>query len=167
MKMFTQLIKTIIVFTFFSIVCVNVYAANTIDGIRVWPAPENTRVVFDLSAKPEYKYFTLNNPERLVIDFKHSKNATALKNVLKKDKRITKIRTSTPKNKTTTRLVLELKESYKTAIFPLAPAGSYGNRLVVDLFDKNRTVKTVEKNSGNGKRAVSYTHLTLPTIYSV
>lgn len=31
-----------------------VIAANSIDGVRVWPAPENTRVVFDLKNKPEY-----------------------------------------------------------------------------------------------------------------
>jgi len=147
-----RLLNTVIIFALFSVVCTTAFAANSIDGIRVWPAPENTRVVFDLSAKPEYKYFTLKNPDRLVIDFKHSKNATALKNVLKNDKRIKKIRTSTPKAKTTTRLVLELKESYRTSIFPLAPAGSYGNRLVVDLFDKNRTVKTATKRSNNNEK---------------
>ena len=31
----------------------DVFAANSIDGVRVWPAPENTRVVFDLKSKPE------------------------------------------------------------------------------------------------------------------
>jgi N-acetylmuramoyl-L-alanine amidase len=28
-----------------------VFAANSIDGIRVWPAPENTRIVFDVKQK--------------------------------------------------------------------------------------------------------------------
>ena len=32
---------------------------NSIDGVRVWPAPENTRVVFDLKSKPEYEATSL------------------------------------------------------------------------------------------------------------
>jgi len=126
------------------------YAANSIDGIRVWPAPENTRLVFDLRQKPEFSYFSLKEPQRLVIDFKNSKNAVRLKNLAKNDKRIKRIRTSTAKNKASTRLVLELANEYQLAVFPLAPAGQYGNRLVVDLYDKNRssqpkTVNTSEK----------------------
>ena len=57
------------------------FAANSIDGIRVWPAPENTRIVFDVKKKPDYKYFTLSNPNRLVIDFTNTKNMVKLKNL--------------------------------------------------------------------------------------
>ena len=95
---------------------------SSIDGVRVWPAPENTRIVFDLSKKPDYKYFSLKNPQRLVIDFKNSKNNASLTNLLKKDKRVIRIRTSKSKSKDT-RLVLELANNYQLAIFPLAPAG--------------------------------------------
>ena len=93
-----------------------VQASNTIDGVRVWPAPENTRVVFDLQQKPEYSYFSLSNPHRLVIDFKNSKNAVTLKNIAKDDKRINKIRTSTSKKTGATRLVLELANDYQQTI---------------------------------------------------
>ena len=116
---------------------------NTIDSVRVWPSPENTRVVFDLKTTPEFTYFTLKNPQRLVIDFGGTRNLASLKNLLAKDKRIKKIRLSKPKNKQSTRLVLELKETYKVNVFALAPAGQYGNRLVVDLFDTNRVVQSV------------------------
>jgi len=117
---------------------------NSIDGVRVWPAPENTRVVFDLSNKPDYKFFSLKNPQRLVIDFKNSKNRVSFKNLLKNDKRIKRIRTSNPKSKGTTRLVLELADDYSLTVFPLAPAGQYGNRLVVDLHDKRMTNKVAD-----------------------
>lgn len=113
-------------------------AANTIDSVRVWPAPENTRVVFDLGKKPEYKYFTLTAPHRLVIDFENSKRNVNLANIGKNDPRIRKIRTSKSKKTGTTRLVLELNAKYKTTVFPLAPAGQYGHRLVIDLFDKEQ-----------------------------
>ena len=39
----------------YSCFCLTALAANRIDGIRVWPAPENTRIVFDLQNKPDYK----------------------------------------------------------------------------------------------------------------
>ena len=122
---------------------------NSIDGVRVWPAPENTRIVFDLSNKPDYKYFSLKNPQRLVIDFKNSKNSVSFKNLLKKDKRIKRIRTSNSKTKTTTRLVLELADDYSLAVFPLAPAGQYGNRLVIDLFDQEKITQRVHTPKNN------------------
>ena len=113
-----------------------VFAANSIDGIRVWPAPENTRVVFDVKQKPDYKYFTLSNPNRLVIDFKNTKNTVALKKLAANDPRVKRFRSSYSKGKT--RLVLELAENYQLTAFPLSPAGQYGNRLVIDLYDKRR-----------------------------
>lgn len=128
--------------------------SNSIDGIRVWPAPENTRVVFDLKNKPEYKYFTLTKPNRLVIDFKNTKNSTALSSLAKTDPRIKLFRTSKSKTQTDTRLVLELKKSFELTVFPLAPAGQYGDRLVVDLHDKNEKRQALKTIESNGKRDI-------------
>jgi N-acetylmuramoyl-L-alanine amidase len=127
----------------------NVFAANNIKGVRIWPAPENTRVVFDLSQKPDFTHFALSNPKRLVIDFANSKPSVSFTNVLNNDKRIKKIRLSAPKKKGTTRLVLDLADDYQLTIFPLNPAGSYGHRVVIDLYDKygKNTVKTTTKNT--------------------
>lgn len=135
-------------------VCQYAFAKNSIDGVRVWPSPENTRVVFDLKSTPDFTYFTLANPQRLVIDFKHTQNVASLRNLLSKDKRIQKIRLSTPKTKTSTRLVLELKEAYKLNVFALAPAGQYGDRLVVDLYDKNRVIQKSEPTNNNKRDIV-------------
>lgn len=120
-------------------------SSNNINGIRVWPAPENTRIVFDLKKTPEYKYFSLSKPNRLVIDFAKTTNSVALKKLAAKDPRIKLFRTSKTQSKSTTRLVLELNKSYKLTVFPLAPAGQYGNRLVIDLHDKNRKQKITSK----------------------
>lgn len=117
------------------------FAKNSIDGVRVWPSPENTRVVFDLKSTPEFTYFSLTNPQRLVIDFKDTQNVASLRNLLAKDKRIKNIRLSSPKEKNSTRLVLDLTEAYQLNVFALAPAGQYGDRLVVDLYDKNRVAQ--------------------------
>lgn len=131
-----------------------VASSNSIDGIRVWPAPENTRIVFDLKNKPEYKYFTLSKPNRLVIDFKNTKNSTALKALAKNDPRIKLFRTSTAKSKSGTRLVLELAKSYQLTVFPLKPAGQYGDRLVVDLHDKKEKKQTIKTTTPSGKRDI-------------
>ena len=47
------------------------YAAE-VDSLRLWRAPDNTRLVLDLSGPVEHKVFTLDNPNRLVIDIKNS-----------------------------------------------------------------------------------------------
>ncbi|MDO6445031.1 N-acetylmuramoyl-L-alanine amidase [Colwellia sp. 1_MG-2023] len=135
----------------------SIYAAqsnNSIDGIRVWPAPENTRLVFDLKDTPDYSYFSLANPQRLVIDFQSTKNLVNLQALAENDKRIKTIRTSTAKNKASTRLVLELHEKYNLNVFPLAPAGQYGNRLVVDLFDQDRVTHSIQTTNKNDKRDI-------------
>ncbi|WP_448553881.1 N-acetylmuramoyl-L-alanine amidase [Thalassotalea montiporae] len=136
------------------LVSLNVLASNKINGVRVWPAPENTRVVFDLSKKPDYSYFSLSGPNRLVIDFKNSANAVELSKLAKNDKRILKIRTSKAKHKGATRVVMELAQSYQTTIFPLAPAGQYGNRLVVDLYDKKSLEKRTVRVESKKKRDI-------------
>lgn len=123
----------------------NATAINSIDGIRVWPAPENTRIVFDLKSKPDYKYFSLRKPNRLVIDFSNTKNNATLTNLANHDPRIKLFRTSSTKSNANIRLVLELTKSYQLTVFPLAPAGQYGNRLVIDLEDENKVTKVASK----------------------
>lgn len=154
--MFFGIIKRQLITFFVLCFCVSfqVHAINSINGIRVWPAPESTRVVFDLSETPDFKYFSLSSPQRLVIDFNNSKSTVNLKELVKSDHRIKLIRTSTSKKKGTTRLVLELIDNYQLAVFPLAPAGQYGNRLVIDLYDNDRTSKIASTTSINSKRDI-------------
>lgn len=131
-----------------------VYAANSIEGVRLWSAPESTRVVFDLKQKPDYKYFSLKSPNRLVIDFSDSDSQVNFKKLLKNDQRIKKIRTSTPKNKHTKRIVLELENTFKLVVFPLAPTGQYGHRLVVELHDPKKPKRVIKPKQPEENRDV-------------
>ena len=122
--------------------------ANKIENIRVWPAPNETRVVVDLADKADFSYFSLTRPDRLVVDLKQSQLATGLPKRIKGSDILTKIRKSSPPDATTYRLVFELKDSAKPHIFALAPGGEYGHRLVVDLphaqkVDKNKPTLSV------------------------
>jgi len=110
-------------------------AQNNIDGVRIWPSPDNTRVVFDMKSAPEFTYFTLKNPLRLVIDLSNTSNATKLSGIENSGDLIKKLRYSTPKNKSSARVVVELNRSTKPSLFAITPDGSYGHRLVIDLPD--------------------------------
>lgn len=118
-------------------------SANSLNGVRVWPSPESTRVVLDLSDQPSYKYFSLTNPDRLVVDLKQTNRKIDLSKVKVDGKLITKIRTSKPPEKGTLRLVLELARPIKPVLFPLSPTKPYGDRLVIDAFDTKEPSKVV------------------------
>lgn len=107
--------------------------ANSLTNLRAWPAPDETRVVADLSGKAEFSYFTLTKPDRLVIDLKDTKATMPLPFMVEKSDIVSRVRKSSPPAKGTYRLVFELKGPTKPNIFALAPMGEFGNRLVIDL----------------------------------
>ena len=45
-----------------------VLAASDIRHVRLWRAPDNTRLVFDLGGPVQHNVFTLSAPDRIVID---------------------------------------------------------------------------------------------------
>ncbi|WP_394167675.1 N-acetylmuramoyl-L-alanine amidase [Photobacterium piscicola] len=109
--------------------------ANELKGVRVWPAPDETRVVLDMQSKADYSQFMLSNPSRLVIDLNKTSLKTKLPIAVAKSEILTTVRSSNAPEKGTTRLVFELKRTTKPKIFSLSPTpdGSYGYRLVMDL----------------------------------
>ncbi|MCS4306966.1 N-acetylmuramoyl-L-alanine amidase [Rheinheimera pacifica] len=112
-------------------------AANQVQGVRIWPSPDNTRVVFDLSGAPDHKYFTLDKPDRLVIDLSNIKGGSNLPAVSGESPLIKAIRSSGDAN--SMRIVLDLAKSTKANVFALSPTPPYGHRLVVDLPDDQPT----------------------------
>ena len=117
--------------------------AASIDGIRLWRAPDHTRLVFDLSGPVEYQIFALQNPHRLVIDI----NSVAFKaNPAALDFSATAINTlrTAVRNGKDLRVVLDLSVRVNPRSFVLGRNEQYGDRLVVDLYDqKSSTARTV------------------------
>ncbi|WP_028023431.1 N-acetylmuramoyl-L-alanine amidase [Enterovibrio calviensis] len=107
--------------------------ANSLENVRIWPAPDETRVVMDMANEPSYTFFTLTKPNRLVVDLKDTSLGMKLPKAVKDSKILTKIRKSNPAQKGDYRLVFELKNKSLPRIFALAPGGEYGHRLVIDL----------------------------------
>ncbi|WP_417441423.1 N-acetylmuramoyl-L-alanine amidase [Idiomarina sp.] len=116
-----------------------VWADNSVDSVRVWPSPDKTRVVFDLSDTPDYSYFTLyqQKPYRLVIDFNNTSLKAGLENLGKESLLVDKIRTSSPKSANSTRIVIELDSKSDANLFTLPANESYKDRLVIDLPGKS------------------------------
>ncbi|WP_373949575.1 N-acetylmuramoyl-L-alanine amidase [Vibrio pomeroyi] len=119
----------------FSLLFSSLVSANSLKGLRVWPSPEETRVVIDLKSEVDFSYFTLSSPSRLVVDLKNTELATKLPVVVKDSPVLSKVRKSSPPQKGTYRLVFELKKSSNAELFKLSPTpgGQYGHRLVIDL----------------------------------
>lgn len=115
------------------------YAAqNGIDGIRVWPSPNSTRVVLDLKQAPDYSYFPLSNPERLVIDLANTSDSADLSDIDKSGDLVRRIRYSTPKNNQSARIVIDMSRKAKPTLFAMTPTKPYGHRLVIYLEDSQQ-----------------------------
>jgi N-acetylmuramoyl-L-alanine amidase len=136
MKLSRDIFINIFFIITFWVLVVSTVQANQLKSVRAWPSPDNTRVVLDLSSKPNYEIHYLKKPNRLVIDIKSTKSSVNLKKMSHQGPLVKNLRESASNNKGTFRLVVDLKQASKAKIFTLPPAKPYGHRLVIDLPHK-------------------------------
>jgi len=121
----------------------------TVEDVRVWRAPDHTRVVLDLSGPVTHKVMTLESPTRIVVDIDSAKMRADLTGLDFQDSPVFRVRSGV-KDKTGLRVVLDVNSSVKPRSFLLPKNDQYRDRLVVDLYDrkqKNQVVKHVnDKN---------------------
>ncbi|QSP94579.1 N-acetylmuramoyl-L-alanine amidase [Marinobacter salinisoli] len=117
-------------------VSVIAHAGSRVEDVRLWPAPDHTRLVLDTAGKVSHNIFSLENPARLVIDLKDAELGADFDALNLDGSPILRIR-SAPRNGNDLRVVLDLKGDIKPRSFQLDPNGQYGHRLVVDLIDEN------------------------------
>ncbi|MGH8509796.1 MAG: N-acetylmuramoyl-L-alanine amidase [Gammaproteobacteria bacterium] len=110
--------------------------AASISGPRMWAAPDNTRVVFDLSAPVTYHLFTMTHPHRVVLDIEGGLFVKTPPPSDPKDRFLKSLRYARHGRKL--RLVLDLKQRAEIKAFALAPQRPYGHRLVVDLLGREQ-----------------------------
>jgi N-acetylmuramoyl-L-alanine amidase len=112
-------------------------SAEPIRAVRIWPAPDYTRLTLETAEPLRYNLLTLKNPERLVLDLEEVEPERMQEmlagKVLPIDPYIGTARVGRFKPGVA-RLVLDLKEPVKPQIFVLPPVGDYGHRLVLDLY---------------------------------
>lgn len=129
-----------------SLLASSAFAAE-LNGLRLWRAPDHTRVVLDLSEINNYKIFPLANPHRVVVDIDSTRLKTDVSKLKLAKTPIQKIRSSAGKNGRM-RLVFDLQQPVKPNSFTLKKSEKHSNRLVIDLHDlkkRKQTIKTATK----------------------
>jgi N-acetylmuramoyl-L-alanine amidase len=116
---------------------VPVFAQVKVSAARVWPAADYTRITLESPQAVQHKVFSLDNPDRLVVDLEGVDITPALTGLAAaigdKDPYVKSVRVGRFKPGTI-RLVFDLKSTVKPQVFSLAPVGQYSHRLVLDLY---------------------------------
>jgi N-acetylmuramoyl-L-alanine amidase len=125
--------------------------AADINGVRMWRAPDHTRLVFDLSGPVKHEILTLSSPERVVIDISAASLKSSFDSLDFDKTPITKLRSGV-RNKKDLRLVLDMNQAIKPRSFLLAASGDLHDRLVVDLYDQKQKSSPVIISANNSKK---------------
>lgn len=109
----------------------------TLMSIRVWPAPEYTRLTLESDGPLSATHQVLSDPPRLVVDIQGLQLDSQLRDLAGKvkadDPFIKDVRVGQFKPDVV-RLVIDLKQAVKPQVFSLLPVAAYQNRLVFDLY---------------------------------
>jgi N-acetylmuramoyl-L-alanine amidase len=112
-------------------------AGTTVSSVRIWPAPEYTRLTFESVLPIQYSLSTIRNPDRVVVDLEQVILTPELEKLPDKidasDPYIRAVRIGRYRPGIL-RLVLDLKTEVMPQAFVLKPAGNYGHRLVLDVY---------------------------------
>jgi N-acetylmuramoyl-L-alanine amidase len=106
-------------------------------AVRIWPAPDYSRVTIESDTRLVAKQFFIASPPRLAVDIEGIDLNPALKELVAKvaanDPNIAGIRVAqnTPG---VVRLVIDLKQAIAPQVFNLPPIAAYQHRLVFDLY---------------------------------
>ena len=118
----------------------------SIVAVRVWPAPDYSRVTIESDSALKVRQFFIPNPPRLAVDIEGVELNPALKELVAKvrsdDPTIAGIRAA-QYAPGVVRLVLDLKQAVTPQVFTLPPVAAYQHRLVFDLYP-TQTVDPLE-----------------------
>ncbi len=135
----TALGRMVAALAFFSISISTSFAAEPIKitAARVWPAAEYTRITLESKQPIGFKHFTIDNPDRIVLDLENIELSNTLSQLSAKigadDPYVKVVRVGRFKPDVV-RLVFDLKTEVKPSVFTVKPYGDYGHRLVLDIY---------------------------------
>jgi N-acetylmuramoyl-L-alanine amidase len=125
--------------------------ASDVKDIRLWRAPDHTRVVLDLSAPVEHKVMVLSKPSRIVVDINRAKLKANVNDVDLQSSPVSRIRSGI-KDKNDLRVVFDVTSKVRPRSFLLKANGQYGDRLVIDLYDTQKVKTVVKRADAIGKK---------------
>lgn len=108
-------------------------ATAVIHDIRMWHAPQRSRIVFDMNRRAAFSAFDLDGPARVVVDITRARLNKNLPGADQTGQFIRRIRAGNQQGGVT-RLVFDLKKPARYAIQRLPPQGRYQHRIMVDFF---------------------------------
>ena len=126
---------------------------SVLKDVRISQSDNETRLVLDLTEKVKYKLFTLNRPDRIVIDLYDTDLQKGLKTKIKKSGLINEIRIAR-NNSRRIRMVIETSEIlfYQLSAIPKNPNPNH--RLVIDLKRAFEGSQKLAASSVNRKKLV-------------
>ena len=129
----------------------------TIVSVRIWPAPDYSRVTIESDTALTARQSFLINPPRLAVDIEGLVLNPTLKELVAKvqsdDPNIAGIRVG-QYSPTVVRLVVDLKKPIRPQLFTLKPVGAYAHRLVFDLYpeqEEDPLQALISAKTGHGK----------------
>jgi len=125
-------------------------AAVSIQDVRMWTAPDHTRLVLDLSGSVQYDIFRLHKPERIVINIKSSKMNATTSSLSLPDPVLLSLRHGAQKGGVT-RMVLDVREGVSPRSFLLKKSTSKPHRLVIDLIPSQSAPVIVKSQNTQAK----------------
>ncbi|MDZ7782988.1 MAG: AMIN domain-containing protein [Halioglobus sp.] len=131
--------------------------ATDVQEVRLWRAPDHTRIVFDLSAPAKHEMLVLSSPERIVIDLEDTRLLADLARLELGNTPVARVRSGIREGDDL-RVVFDVENRVEPRSFALKANAQAGDRLVVDLYDKAaRTdeVNEVKKVRGSRRDAIS------------
>lgn len=140
-------------------VCLAASRSSSILAVRVWPAADYTRVTLEYDHPVKFSHFTLEDPDRLVVDIEGMEFNKILEGLSDKvsegDPYIKLLRAGRFKPGVV-RVVMELKTRVAPQVFVLQPVGDYGHRLVLDVYPEEPLdpLLALLQEQGNGDRSL-------------
>ena len=111
-----------------------------VEAVRLWRAPDHTRVVLDVSEATAFSTVSLKNPDRFVVDLTDSRLRADLGSLPLEGTPIRQLRSGVREG-VDLRLVFDLNQKVRTSVFILPPSDATGHRVVVDLFDESTPIE--------------------------
>jgi N-acetylmuramoyl-L-alanine amidase len=120
--------------------------STEVHDVRLWRAPDHTRIVFDLTGPAEHKLIVLEDPGRIVIDVENTSIKSGVTDLELEGTPVRLVRTGIREGDDL-RVVLELSAVVNPRSFFLKANEKAGDRLVLDLYDKAPPKKAIVTKS--------------------
>jgi len=128
-------------------------AESILKNIRISASDADTRLVLDLSKQTRYKIFTLNRPNRVVIDLYKASKISKLESTHKGKGLISNVRVA-KNNPTKLRVVVETRDIVLYQGMTIPASSDQDFRLVIDLKNMYEGSKKIATSSINQSKMI-------------